>query len=306
MKTPLIAIALVSLAAAAPAQEWKGIARLQGKVVDPDGKPIPDAVVKLDCPGRNGGPNMTTDKKGNWAYLGLTGCDWKVEVSAKGFAPKAVVVTVPNEQLRQPPVNVTLDKLQGPPPELLAAVKAGDEAFAAKNWAVARENYEKIVATWPELGPQVYAKLARTYAGENNAPKAIEFLEKSIAADPGRVELKFAAAQAALDAGLTEKGMEFLAAVDDAAVKSSDGYFNIGVSFLRASDMPKAIDYFSRAITKDDKLGDAYYWRGMCYLRETKLAESKADMQKVLDLDPNGQYAEKAKTVIEQLKGAVK
>ncbi len=118
---------------------------------------------------------------------------------------------------------------QGPPPELLAAVKAGDEAFAAKNWAGARESYEKILAMQPELGPQLYPKLARTYVGENNPGKAIEYLEKSIAADPSRVELRFAAAQTALDSGLTAKGMELLAGIDDAAVKSSDGYFNLAV-----------------------------------------------------------------------------
>jgi tetratricopeptide (TPR) repeat protein len=298
----LLAFAVVAFASQALAQNWKGIGRMTGKVVDPDGKPIADATVKLNCAARGGGPTVTTDKKGNWSYLGLGICDWNVEISAKGFAGKAVVVNFPSEEVRQPPVNLTLDKPQGPPPELLAAVKAGDEAFAAGNWALARENYEKILLIQPEVGPQLYPKLARTYAGEKNAPKAIEYLEKSMAADPSRVELRFAAAQTALDAGLTEKGLEFLAAIDDAAVKSSDGYFNVAVAFLRASDMPKAIDYFTKAIGKGGNLGDAYYWRGMSYIRENKLPEAKADMQKVLEIDAAGQYAEKAKTVLDQLK----
>ncbi len=306
MKRLLLTMVVMALGSSLGAQDWKGVARVQGKVIDEDGKPIPNAIIKFDCPGKGGGPAVTANNKGTWAYMGLTGCDWKIEFSAEGFAGKSIVVTVPNEQLRQPPVNVTLDKLQGPPPELLAAVKDGDEAFAAKNWAVARESYEKILVKWPEMGPQVYPKLARTYVGENNPAKAVEFLEKSIAADPSRMELHFAAAQAALDAGLTEKGMEFLAGVDDAAVKGSDGYFNIGISFIRTSDMPKAIEYFTKAIAKDEKMGDAYYWRGMSYLRETRLAEASADMQKVLEVDPTGQYAEKARTVIDQLKDALK
>ena len=302
MKRFPLAFALVALASAVPAQNWKGIGRMAGKVLDPDGKPIPEATVKLNCAAKGGGPTLTTDKKGSWSFLGLSVCAWSIEVSAKGFTGLAVVVNMVSEEVRQPPVNLTLERLQGPPPELVAAMKAGDEALAASNWAVARENYEKILAMQPELGPQVYPRLARTYVGEKNPAKAIEFLEKSMATDPTRVELRLAAAQAALDAGLSAKAMEYLAGVDDATVKSSDGYFNIGVSFLKASDLPNAIAYFSKAIAKDAKLGDAYYWRGMCYVRENKLPEAKADMQKVLEIDPAGQYSDKAKTVLEQLK----
>lgn len=302
MKRFLLAFAVLALAAPLLAQNWKGIGRMTGKVIDADGKPIPEATVKLNCVAHGGGPTLTTDKKGSWSYLGLNVCDWKIEVSAPGFAGKAVPVNMESQEVRQPPVNITLDKLQGPPPELVAAAKAAEEAFTAKNWAVARENYEKVLALQPELGPQVYPKLARTWAGDGNNAKAVEYLEKSIAADPSRMELRFAAAQTALDAGLKEKAMELVSGIDDAAVKGSDGYFNLAVAFLRASDMANAIPYFTKAIAKDPKLGDAYYWRGMSYVRENKLADAKADMQKVLELDPAGQYAEKAKTVIEQLK----
>ncbi len=298
----LVAVAAVALATPLPAQDWKGIGRLAGKVVDADGKPIPDATVKLECATKGGGPTVTTDKKGNWSYLGLTVCNWKIEVSAKGFAGQAVPVNMASQEVRQPPVNVTLDKLTGPPPELLAAVKAGDEAFAAGNWALARESYEKVLAIQPELGPQVFPRLARTYAGEKNNAKAIEYLEKSMAGDPGRMELRFAAAQTALDAGFTEKAMELLGGIDDAAVKNSDGYFNVAIAFLRNSDMLNAIAYFTKAIAKNDKMGDAYYWRGMSYVRENRLPEARADMHRALEIDPAGQYAEKARTVIEQLK----
>jgi tetratricopeptide (TPR) repeat protein len=286
----------------AEAQTWKGIGRMTGKVVDADGKPIPNAVVKLTCEARGGGPTLTADKKGNWSFLGLSVCPWAIEVTASGYAGKAVVVPMTSVEVRQAPVNITLDKLQGPPPELVAAMKAGDEALAAGNWAVARENYEKMLAIQPELAPQVNPRLARTYVGEKNPAKAIEYLEKSMATDPSRMEFRFAAAQAAMEAGLTAKGIEYLGGIDDAAVKGSDGYFNIGVSFLKVSDLPNAITYFSKAIGKDPALGDAYYWRGMSYVRENRFTEAKADMQKVLDLNATGEYAEKARTVLDQLK----
>ncbi len=273
-----------ALAAPLLAQDWKGLGRLQGRVNDPDGKPVAGASVKLDCPSRGGGATLVTDKKGNWAYLGLAACNWTIEIKAVGFSPLTTVAAMASDQIRMNPIDVKLEKPKGPPPELLEAVKKGDEAFQAQNWAVARENYEKILALRPDLGPQVYQKLAQAHAGEKNTAKAIEYLELSIAADPSRMDLRFAAAQSALEAGLKEKGLEFLNGVDDAAVKGPDGYFNIAVYFLRQSDAPNAIVYFSKAIVKDAQLAEAYYWRGMSYVRDGKLAEAKADMQKTVEL----------------------
>ena len=125
---------------------------------------------------------------------------------------------------------------------------------------------------------------------------------KPIAVDPSRVALRFTAAQTALESGLVEKGMELLAGIDETLVQGPDGYFNLAVHFVRAADSPRAIEYFSKAIAMDAKLGDAYYWRGLSYLRENKVPEVKADMQKVLDIDPTGPNAEKAQAVLDQLK----
>lgn len=302
MKRILFAFSLAVLATPLLAQDWKGMGRLQGRVTDSDGKPVLGAFVKLDCPSRGGGTTVQTDKKGNWAYLGLAACSWNLEIKADGFLTHSHAVNMASDQARMNPIEVKLEKPKGPPPELLAAVKNGDEAFAAQNWVTARENYEKVLALRPDLGPQVYQKLAQSYAGEKNSAKAIEYLELSMAADPSRMDLRFAAAQTALESGSTEKGMEFLKGIDDSLVKGPDGYFNLAIYFLRKSDAPNAIDYFTRALAKDDKLGDAYYWRGMSYVRDGKLAEAKADMKKCLEVDPTGPNAEKAKKALEQLK----
>jgi len=302
MKRLIFASCVAALAAPLLAQDWKGMGRLQGRVLDPDGKPVAGASVKLDCPSRGGSTSVLTDKKGSWAYMGLAACPWSLEIKADGFLSHTHTVNMTSDQARMNPIEVKLEKPKGPPPELLEAVNKGDAAFAAQDWAVARQNYEKVLALRPDLGPQVFQKLAQAYAGEKNTVKAIEYLELSMAADPTRMDLRFAAAQSALEAGMDAKGNEFLKSIDDAAVKGPDGYFNIAIYFLRKSDAPNAIVYFTKALAKDPKLGDAYYWRGMSYVRDGKLAEAKADMQKVLEVDPTGENAEKAKKALEQLK----
>jgi tetratricopeptide (TPR) repeat protein len=302
MNRPLIALSIAALAAPLLAQDWKGMGRLQGRVTDPDGNGVAGASVKLDCPSRGGGATVETDKKGNWAFLGLAGCSWNVEIKAEGFLNHVRVVNMVSDQVRMSPIEVKLEKPKGPPPELLAAVNAGDAAFDAKNWALARESYEKVLALRPDLGPQVYQKLAQAYAGEKNTAKSIEYLELSITAAPARMDLRFAAAQIALKADLTEKALAILEGIDDAQVENGDGYFDVAVDFLNKKDPANTVTFFTKALAKDPTIADAYYWRGRAFLQLQKLNEVKADLKKYVEMAPDGEHVAAAKGLLEQLK----
>ena len=293
---------VVALAAPLQAQDWKGMGRLFGKVTDPENKAIVGASVKLDCPSRGGGTTLTTDKKGNWAFQGLAACNWNVDVKAEGYEVKSITVPMNSEQARMAPVDLKLEKLKGPPPELVEALKNGDAAFAAQQWPVARENYEKVATMRPDLAPQLYPRLARIYAAEKNTEKALEYLQKAIDVDPSNQQMKLVAANAAMDAGFADKALAFLSTIDDTKITNGDGYFDLAVGFLRRSDAANAVEYFSKALVKDPKIVEAYYWRGIAYVQQQKLAEAKADMQKVVELDPAGPNGEKAKKALEQLK----
>ena len=276
--------------------------RLFGKVTGPDGKPLEGASVKLDCPSRGGGTTVTTDKKGGWAFQGLAACNWNVDVKADGFQVKSITVPMGSEQARMAPVDLKLEKQKGPPPELVEALKKGDDAFAAQQWTVARENYEKVAVLAPDLAPKLYPRLARIYAGEKNTDKALEYLQKTIDEDPSNQQMKIVAANAAMDAGLADRALAFLASIDDTKITSGDGYFDLAVGFLRRSDATHAVEYFTKALGKDPKIVEAYYWRGIAYVQQQKMAEAKADMQKVVELDPTGPNGEKAKKALEQMK----
>ena len=47
---------------------------------------------------------------------------------------------------------------------------------------------------------------------------------------------------------------------------------------------------------------DAYYYRALCYLNQGKNAEAKADLQKLLQLDPGSKYAKDAQEFLKDLK----
>jgi Tfp pilus assembly protein PilF len=102
---------------------------------------------------------------------------------------------------------------------------------------------------------------------------------------------------------MVEKGTALLAKLDDGQLKDPNVFFNVGVLFLNQQKQEEAIKYFTRSVVVDPSFVDGYVQRGLAYLGQQKMAECKADFQKVLSLAPAGSpQAEMAKKVLESVK----
>jgi len=292
-----------ALALPATAQDWKGLGRMEGRVLDADGKPIPDVTVKLDLPARGGGTALKTDKKGKWAIGGIAAGSWNIDLEAPGYTPKKISVSLPAESTRIPPVEVKLDRAapQGPPPEVLEAVKKGDEFYKAGQYAEARAEYEKLLVLKPDLAQNLHMLIARCYSQEENFAKELEHLQKILDADPGNAAIKNLMAQEALKGGLVDKATELLKTLDESSVKDPNVFFNIAVLFLNKQKNEEAVSYLTKAITLDPTYVDAYFQRGLVYMGLQKYAESKADLKKLLELTPTGPQADTAKKALASL-----
>jgi tetratricopeptide (TPR) repeat protein len=305
MKTQaLVVAAVVALAVPALAQDWKGTGRLEGRVLDPDGKPVVDAAVKLELPTRgNGGTTVKTDKKGRWAIGGIAAGTWNIDIDAAGFVGRKISTKLAAEGDRVPPVEVKLERAaSGPPPEVLAAASKGDEAFKAGRYAEARAEYEKLLALRPDLAKTLHEQIARCYSQEGNVDKELEHLQVLLDADPQNQSLRLLMAQEALKGGQVERGRELLKGVDDTTVRDPNVAFNIAALFLNQGKPEEAIAYLSRAIALDPTYLDGYFQRGLAYLQLGRTAEARADLQKVIELGPDSPQAQTAKKGLEQLK----
>jgi len=301
----LAAAALVCLALPAAAQDWKGTGRLEGRVLDPDGKPVAEAVVKLALPARGGGgTTLKTDKKGRWAIGGVAAGAWNIDVDAPGFTTKKVSARLGSESDRLPPVEVKLERAApaGPPPEVAAAVKEGDEAYKAGHYAEARAAYEKLLALRPDLAKPLHMQIARCYGQEGNVAKELEHLQALLDADPTDQSLRLLMAQEALKGGLVDRGQELLRGVDDATITDPNIWFNIAALLLNQSKPEAAIPYLSRSVAADPAFADGYFQRGLAYLQLGRMAEAKADLRKVIELAPDSAQAQTAKKGLEQIK----
>jgi tetratricopeptide (TPR) repeat protein len=300
----VLVAAVLAVAAPAFAQDWKGMGRLEGRVLDPDGKPLPDVTVKLNLPSRGGGTTIKTDKKGHWAIGGIASGAWQIDLEAPGYAVKKITLNLPSESARLAPVDVKLEKAAptGPPPEVREALEKGDAAFKEGRFAEARVEYEKLLALRPELADTLNRQIAFTYSREGNYAKEVEYLEKVVQSDPTNANLKLLAAQEALRGGMLDKGLEMLKGVDDSSVKEPEVFYNVAALLLNAQKPEDAIRYLTKAVTVDPAYVDGYFQRGLAYLQLQKTPEAKADFQKVIELAPTGAQAETAKKALQQLK----
>jgi len=299
-------VAAVSLLAvgSAPAQDWKGQGRLEGKVLGADGTPIEGATVKLDNPARGGGPTIKTDKKGKWAYFGLMAGSWNVDVDAAGYATKRISIALASETARMNPVEIRLERA-GPaptPPEVLEAVRKADEAYKGGRFAEAQAEYEKLLALRPDLATTIHQQMGFSLIQMKKYPEALEHLQKVLDADPTNVQIRVITAQAALEGGMIDRGLEMLRSLDEGAIKMPDVFFNVGVALINANRPEDAIVYFGKSVTLDAAYADGYFRRGLAYLQVGKTAEAKSDLQKFVELTPQGPEADLARKALAQLK----
>ncbi len=294
---------LVALAGASSvlAQDWKGTGRIEGVVSDESGAPLANVTIKADLPERGGGTTLKSDKKGRWVLAAIAAGAWNLDFVAEGYETKMIGVRLPGESVRLPLVKVSLKKA-GPPPELKAAAEKADAAYKAGRFEEARAEYEKLLAMRPDLAATIHQQIGFSYIQEKQYAKGLDQLDQVLAADPGNVAVRAIAAQAALEGGMMDRAKELLAGLDETKITIPDVFFNMGVSFLNAGQVATAIDYFGKAIRVDPAYVDAYYRRALGYLGEGKTAEAKADFQKVVELQPEGEMAKMSRKALEQIK----
>lgn len=288
----LVALGLPTLAAAQGA-------RVQGSVLDADGQPIEGASVTLENAAIGPPRTLSTDKRGRWAVLGLEAGSWNVDFEAEGYLPRKISVSV-SAFSNLKPMEMRLERA-GPPAELLEAAHDGDAAFEAGRFAEARGHYEKLLALRPDLGPTLHVKIARCCKEEGDYQKEIEHLEAALEANPDNHGVRTLLAMELLEQGESARGLELLATVDDRQVASADVFYNIGISFLNQGRQANAIEYFTKAVELDPSYTDGYFQRGLAYFGRQELDKARGDLQKVVDLAPEGPQAQTAETVLSQL-----
>ncbi len=304
------ALSVLALMVAAGNAFALGEARVQGKVTDAaTHKPIPFAVVTVDAvSGHNVHNEYKADKDGVYRFLVLDGTiSYKFTYKAPGYANveqtmKLVIgETINQKDVTMAPAGAAQTGAAAPVavkqnPAVIAYNEGAELANAGKvDEAIAK--MEEAVTAKPDLTAG-YLALAKLYLRTKNYDKAIDRANKSLEIDTDNQDMFGVLAESYTAKGDKVKAAEYRKKLPaDAAAM-----FNEAAHLINSGKDAEAEPMLKGAIAANDKFASAYYELGMLYVRTQKNAEAKTNLQKYLELEPNGKDAPTAKEMLKYLK----
>ncbi|HET9208938.1 MAG TPA: tetratricopeptide repeat protein [Thermoanaerobaculia bacterium] len=305
-------------------QSWAGRGRLQGTIKDEAGKPIQGATITLRKgsdrvdPKADGPKPLTTDKNGKWAILGLANGPWGILIQKEGYQDSEGQINVEEFPVGPvQPVNIVLKKpsqeqvqaaqaQQGPSAgaQAKAAIEKGNALLAQNKYAEARAAYEEGMSKLEDksLHPAIYRAIADAYYKEGKTNEAVDTLKKSLELAPNDPDTLQLIVNLLAAAGREEEAKTYMAKLPQGTKIDPAIGLNVGIKAFNEGKMDAALKEFNEVITANPSLADAYYYRAMVYLNKQQNAQAKADLNKLLQLDPNSKFAKDAKDFLKELK----
>ncbi|HEX7681106.1 MAG TPA: tetratricopeptide repeat protein [Thermoanaerobaculia bacterium] len=286
-----------------------GEARIQGKITDAaTNKPIPFAQIIVDAvTGHNVHNEFKADKDGVYRFLILDGTlSYKFTYRAPGYADVEATMKLTLGDINTKDVTMAPGSGKTQAAAAPAAAKA-DPAVVAYNEGAELANAGKIpeaiakleeaVTTKPDLTAG-YEALAKLYIRSKNYDKAIDRANKALEIDSDNQDMFTVLTEAYTAKGDKAKAGEYRKKLPaDAA-----SMFNDAAHLINSGKDAEAEPLLKSAIAANDKFGPAYYELGMLYVRTQKNADAKANLQKYLELEPNGKDAATAKEMLNYVK----
>jgi len=297
---------LLTLIATGAAAQARGDGRIAGKVVDNDsGQPLADVQVQGTLAGQAQPVVAKSNKKGEFNLNGIGSGEWTLEFTKDGFDTQGGKITV--EDGKSPDITVKLVKhVDKPDPgvELNAKAQEGMALMQGQKFAEARKIFEDLLAKYPDVH-QLNAYIAQSYAGENNLPKAIEFMKTASDKDPENAEMKLVLADLMMEGGDKAAALDMMKTVDVTKIKNPLPLINGSISLINANKTDEALELLNKVATQFPTQAEVYYYRGRAYVAAKKYPEAKAELDKFVSMAaPDARELPDAKKLLEQLKDA--
>lgn len=125
------------------------------------------------------------------------------------------------------------------------------------------------------------------YSARKN-PLAFEYFKNALNLKPNSEEVLYAQAKLLQDLQKYSESIALYEKILTINKNQAHVLYNLGaIYFDKKNDVPKAIDYFSKAIAVEPRYTEAYFARGYCFQKLKDLNNAKADYNMCLQITPN-------------------
>ncbi len=275
---------------APPVQAQTGTAR--GKVLDAEGKPLPDVKVTIEFQGGITRKfEVKTNKKGEYMQVGMQPGPYRFTANKDGYQPGLVEYRVTlGDPTEIPSFKLLTAQQAGQQPgsaqaELRASFQKAVDLQTAGKLDEAEAEYKAILEKSPDV-PEVYQNLGGIYTAKKDYPAAEAALVKALELNPGSADVATQLAKVYHETGQPEKAMEVMAKSAGANPTDAKAQFNQGIFLLNANRSEEAIAAFEAAIKADPNMAEAYYRLGALMVGQGKIPEAIANLEKYLSMNP--------------------
>ena len=309
----VVAVAVLCAVTVAPALAQSVV---RGKVVDAQGKPVPDATILFEATDANRRTTTKTDKNGDFLQVGLASGGYSVTASKDNLKQtlKLQVRQGPNN-----PMNFTLTASSGISAEdkkeaaaVQAAAGAAVEAMKAGRHDEAIAKFQEVIAKIPNCQDCYYnigvSQMAKQQYGEAEASfkKVIELKPDSAEAYTALANLYNSQKKFDLAAEASANAAKYSAPAGGGGGGNAEASYNQGVILFNAGKFAEARTQFEAATKADPNHALAQYQLGMTSLNLGQIPEAVAALEAYLKADPNGPKAAEVKAALPALQQMLK
>ena len=298
----VLAFTLAVAIAGAAAAQTSGEARIGGKVVDENKKPVQDVVVRATLPGQPRPLQAKTNNKGEWSINNLAGGTWELEFSKEGFATQKGNVELQGDQ-QITGIEVVLARPAADPRAAFEEeYKRAVGMMQNRQFAEARQILEGLLAKHPTVF-QLHDTIARTYAAEGQIDKALEQSRLAHEKEPQNETFKVLLGALLLEKGQKDEAEKLLEGVDVSKVEDPSAFINLLIHRINDKRTDQAVELAEKLVARFPNDASLYYYRGRAYLQAKKMVEAKADLEKfVASASPDASELADARKLLEQMK----
>lgn len=163
--------------------------------------------------------------------------------------------------------------------------ETGDTARAINSYQRAVDSDPTLREAWIQLGDIMT---------ERKNKLAINYYDNAIRLDSTDKESIFNKAYALQQLNRKPEAMDLYRSLCNKFPNYEPAFYNFGLMYKDAGDMDHAIEHFTISIGLNPMEASSYYHRGLCYIKQGKRVEAKADLSRAASLEPTWKEAKQA------------